>query len=84
METPYNICGGLQDNGTGAASRTLSTQGIRKNAWVTISGRRLFAVGPRKAMARLPASQGGGILLTDMRTGDQRSIHPDPNRGLGR
>ena len=26
------------------------------------------------------ASQGGNITLTDTRTGDQRSIHPDPNR----
>ncbi|MBK6487728.1 MAG: hypothetical protein IPF98_12810 [Gemmatimonadetes bacterium] len=83
METPYNICGGLQDNGHWCGpSRTLSTQGIRKNAWVTISGGDGFFAVPdlEKPWLVYSASQGGGILLTDMRTGDQRSIHPDPNR----
>ena len=83
MEKPYNICGGLQDNGHWCGpSRTLSSQGNRKNAWVTVSGGDGFFAVPdiEKPWLVYSASQGGGIVLTDLRTGDQRSIHPDPNR----
>ena len=83
MEKPYNLCGGLQDNGHWCGpSRTLSPEGNRKNAWVTISGGDGFFAVPDLARPWLvySASQGGNITLTDIRTGDQRSIHPDPNR----
>ncbi|HEV8600578.1 MAG TPA: hypothetical protein VGQ69_14555 [Gemmatimonadales bacterium] len=83
MEKPYNLCGGLQDNGHWCGpSRTLSNQGNRKNAWVTVSGGDgFFAVPDLKEPSLVySASQGGGIVLTDMRTGDQRSIHPYPRR----
>lgn len=83
MERPYNLCGGLQDNGHWCGpSRTLSGQGNRKNSWVTISGGDGFFAVPDLARPWLvySASQGGNIVITDMRTGDQRSIHPDPNR----
>ena len=83
MEKPYNLCGGLQDNGHWCGpSRTLSNEGNRKNAWVTISGGDGFFAVPDLARPWLvySASQGGNIVLTDLRTGDQRSIHPDPNR----
>jgi hypothetical protein len=83
MEQPYNICGGLQDNGHWCGpSRTLSNQGNRKNAWVTISGGDGFFAVPdlKEPWLVYSASQGGGIVLTDLRTGDQRSIHPYPRR----
>lgn len=83
MEKPYNLCGGLQDNGHWCGpSRTLSPEGNRKNAWVTISGGDGFFAVPDLARPWLvySASQGGNIVITDLRTGDQRSIHPDPNR----
>lgn len=83
MEKPYNLCGGLQDNGHWCGpSRTLSGQGNRKNSWVTVSGGDGFFAVPdlEKPYLVYSASQGGGIVLTDMRTGDQRSIHPYPNR----
>ena len=83
MEKPYNLCGGLQDNGHWCGpSRTHSNEGNRKNAWVTISGGDGFFAVPDLARPWLvySASQGGNIVLTDLRTGDQRSIHPDPNR----
>src|SRR4029078_4614854 len=39
MEKPYNLCGGLQDNGHWCGpNQTLTGQGNRKNAWVTVSG----------------------------------------------
>ncbi|MBK8248949.1 MAG: hypothetical protein IPK85_16350 [Gemmatimonadetes bacterium] len=81
-EKPYNICGGLQDNGHWCGpSRTL-TEGIRKRDWVTVSGGDGFHAVPdlEKPWLVYSASQGGGIVLTDMRTGEQRSIHPYPYR----
>lgn len=83
MEKPYNLCGGLQDNGHWCGpSRTTSGQGNRKNAWVTISGGDGFHAVPDLARPWLiySASQGGNISITDVRTGDNRSIHPYPNR----
>ncbi len=82
-EKPYNICGGLQDNGHWCGpSRTFSSQGNRKSDWVTISGGDGFFAVPdlEKPWLVYSASQGGGIVLTDMRTGEQRSIHPYPYR----
>ncbi|MFN8572427.1 MAG: hypothetical protein U0132_10250 [Gemmatimonadaceae bacterium] len=83
MEKPYNLCGGLQDNGHWCGpSQTLSNQGNRKNAWVTVSGGDGFFAVPdfQRPWLIYSASQGGNIILTDIRSGDQRSIHPYPNR----
>lgn len=83
MEKPYNLCGGLQDNGHWCGpSQVLSNQGNRKNAWVTVSGGDGFFAVPdlQRPWLIYSASQGGNILLTDTRSGDQRSIHPYPNR----
>ncbi|HEX6316473.1 MAG TPA: hypothetical protein VFZ73_16495 [Gemmatimonadaceae bacterium] len=83
MEKPYNLCGGLQDNGHWCGpSQTTSGQGNRKNSWVTISGGDGFFAVPDLARPWLiySASQGGNISITDVRTGDNRSIHPYPNR----
>ncbi|MBV6521570.1 MAG: hypothetical protein MNPFHGCM_01709 [Gemmatimonadaceae bacterium] len=83
MEKPYNLCGGLQDNGHWCGpSQVLSNQGNRKNSWVTVSGGDGFFAVPdlQRPWLIYSASQGGNILLTDIRSGDQRSIHPYPNR----
>lgn len=83
MERPYNICGGLQDNGHWCGpSQTLSNQGNRRNDWVTVSGGDGFFAVPDldHPFMVYSASQGGGIVITDLRTGDQRSIHPYPRR----
>lgn len=83
MRTPYWLCGGLQDNGHWCGpSRTALDEGIRKRDWFTISGGDGFFAVPDVARPWLvySASQGGNLVLTDTRTGDERSIHPYPNR----
>ncbi|MEJ7812178.1 MAG: hypothetical protein WKG32_17325 [Gemmatimonadaceae bacterium] len=83
MQTPYMVCGGLQDNGHWCGpSRTPFSQGIRKRDWYTVSGGDGFFAVPDLSKPYLvyTASQGGNIIITDTRTGTQRSIHPDPNR----
>ncbi|MGQ0538770.1 MAG: WD40/YVTN/BNR-like repeat-containing protein, partial [Gemmatimonadaceae bacterium] len=82
-QKPYNICGGLQDNGHWCGpSRTLLAQGNRKRDWVTVSGGDGFHAVPdlERPWLVYTASQGGNIMITDTRTGDTRSIHPYPNR----
>ncbi len=82
-QKPYNICGGLQDNGHWCGpSRTLLSQGNRKRDWVTVSGGDGFHAVPdlERPWLVYTASQGGNITVTDIRTGDTRSIHPYPNR----
>jgi photosystem II stability/assembly factor-like uncharacterized protein len=83
LETPYHVCGGLQDNGTwcGTANSLLS-EGIRKNDWFVVGGGDgFFAVPDLKEPWRVYTDlQGGVISVTDTRTGSERAISPYPNR----
>jgi photosystem II stability/assembly factor-like uncharacterized protein len=83
MQQPYNVCGGLQDNGHWCGpSNSLSSQGIRNPDWTYFSGGDGFFAVPDLQSPWLiySASQGGNIVITDMRTGEERSIHPYPKR----
>ena len=83
LQNPYYVCGGLQDNGNWCGpSRTLYSEGIRKDDWYTVSGGDGFYAVPALNQPYLvySNSQGGNIFVTDVRTGSSRSVHPYPRR----
>ena len=83
MQTPYQVCGGLQDNGNWCgASNSLSGQGLRQADWRNVSGGDGFFTVPvlDKPQLVFSNSQGGMLNLTDMRSGVQKTIYPYPNR----
>jgi photosystem II stability/assembly factor-like uncharacterized protein len=83
MQTPYMLCGGLQDNGTWCGpSNSLASEGIRKRDWFVVGGGDGFFAVPDLSKPWLVYNnlQGGSISLTDTRSGASRNIVPYPNR----
>jgi photosystem II stability/assembly factor-like uncharacterized protein len=83
LQRPYNVCGGLQDNGTWCGpSNSLLSEGIRKAEWFTVGGGDgFFAVPDLKEPWRIYTNlQGGVISVMDVRSGAERNIVPYPNR----
>ena len=78
---PYNIYGGLQDNGTWVGpSNSLLSDGIMKRHWKGLAGGDGYYAVPvpgaeHEVFANL---QGGVIFHVDTRTGNIRTIHPYP------
>lgn len=88
MEHPYNIYGGMQDNGswTGPAY-VWRNAGIRNSYWQEVSFGDGFDVSPDPDNSRYgyTMSQGGNLLRFDKLTGHNQSIrptHPDPDMRL--
>lgn len=84
MQTPYRVCGGLQDNGTWCGpTNSRDMDGIRKNDWYTIGGGDGFFAVPDLERPWLVYNnlQGGVISLTDTRSGASWQINPYP-RGI--
>ena len=78
---PYYVCGGLQDNGNWCGpSRTNEPAGILADFWYTVSGGDGFFAVPVPGKPHLVYSnaQGGYFRITDIRTGQTRSIEPFP------
>jgi len=82
-EWPYNVYGGLQDNGSWAGpSSVWKSGGIRNSDWQEVNFGDGFETMPRKDDARyvFSESQGGELSYIDRKTGDSRYIkplHPD-------
>ncbi|MFM8347302.1 MAG: hypothetical protein ACKOAR_04580, partial [Bacteroidota bacterium] len=80
---PYNVYGGLQDNGTWTGpSNSLLSAGIMKRHWKGLAGGDGYYAVPipgseHEAYANL---QGGVPFHVDTRTGNVRNIHPYPNK----
>ena len=81
-ETPYNVYGGLQDNGSWTGP-SRATGGIVGGAWQMLSFGDGFWVVPDPEDANTVYSeiQGGRLLRVDKKLGTAKSIFPYPNDG---
>lgn len=78
---PYYIYGGLQDNGSwGGPSATYYRQGITNDEWIKIGGGDGFytQVDPTDHNTIYAESQTGNLFRFDLRTGESKSIAPQP------
>jgi len=80
METPYNVMGGMQDNGAWLGpSQLLKQGGIRNGFWERIVGGDGFDVVPDPLDTRYgySLSQGANIQRYDRETGEMIGIRPE-------
>ncbi|MCG6955765.1 MAG: hypothetical protein LJF04_07230, partial [Gemmatimonadetes bacterium] len=80
----FNVAGGLQDNSVwGGPSRTRNRDGIVNADWYSMSGGDGFyaVTDPTDPTISYVESQEGGIVRFDHRTGEQKSIRPQPAEG---
>jgi len=81
----YSVTGGQQDNSTWTGpSRTRESKGIANADWRVITGGDGFYAlsDPDNPDIFLSESQGGRIVRTDLRTGEQRAVGPSPRSSL--
>ena len=85
---PYNVIGGLQDNGTWVGpSRTRNREGITLDDWVTIYGGDGFGAvaDPVEPWIVFATSQNGALGMVDLRTRSQIRIQKQrPEEGRAR
>ena len=85
MEYPYNLYGGMQDNGSWVGpAYVLKAQGIRNSYWQEIMFGDGFDVVPDPGNSRYgySMSQQGSVGRYDLKTGNAKSVrptHPDAN-----
>ena len=85
METPYNVYGGLQDNGSWRGpSQVWRAGGIRNAYWEEVAFGDGFDVVPDPTDANIgyAMSQGGNLRRYDFRTGFQKNIKPVHPEGV--
>ncbi|MBI4520810.1 MAG: glycosyl hydrolase, partial [Gemmatimonadetes bacterium] len=79
METPFNICGGMQDNYNWCGpSASRFAHGIRNDEWFHVQGGDGFVATPDPRDPRIvyTESQGGNMIRRDKVTGESKSIRP--------
>jgi photosystem II stability/assembly factor-like uncharacterized protein len=85
MERPYNVYGGLQDNGSWTAPSS-APGGVANRHWRTLGGGDGFAVVPDSGDSDVVylESQGGHIVRVRRSTGETREINPFAGEGEGK
>ncbi len=84
MATPYNVCGGMQDNYNWCGpSAVRSAPGIGNHEWKTLQGGDGFVVlqDPTDFRVAFSESQDGNISRVDRVTGETMSVRPQPSPG---
>jgi photosystem II stability/assembly factor-like uncharacterized protein len=79
-ELPYNVYGGMQDNGSWRGpSNVWENGGIRNHHWREVGFGDGFATVPMAddAQRGYAMSQGGALMRWDLRTGERKGIRPD-------
>ncbi|HEX9166390.1 MAG TPA: hypothetical protein VF862_10810, partial [Gemmatimonadales bacterium] len=76
MAIPYNVCGGLQDNGSWCGPSRRRNSGISNQHWYNVGGGDGFvtAQDPRDPNIIYSESQGGNIGRFDFRTGNRTAL----------
>jgi photosystem II stability/assembly factor-like uncharacterized protein len=88
MQHPYNVYGGMQDNGSwGGPAYVWRNGGIRNSYWQEVLFGDGFDVSPDPDDARFgyAMSQGGNIRIYDLQTGATKNVrptHPNPDMKL--
>jgi len=84
MATPFNVCGGMQDNYDWCGpSAVRGSQGIANHHWTTIQGGDGFVVlqDPESPRVIYSESQDGNMVRVDRVTGETMSIRPQAATG---
>ncbi len=84
MQQPYNIYGGLQDNGSWMGpSATYRSEGILNHDWIKTGGGDGFLnlIHPEDEHTLYTESQYLGLSRLDLRTGQRRDIRPGDPKG---
>src|SRR3954451_14727027 len=84
MSTPFNICGGMQDNYDWCGpSQVRGAAGIAGFNWATVQGGDGFVVlqDPKDNRVIYSESQDGNVIRVDRVTGETLSIRPQPAQG---
>ena len=79
----YHLTGGLQDNGTWTGPSRTRGGSIAPSDWKLVTGGDGFFAAPHPDNPNifLTESQGGRLSMTNMETGEQQSIAPQPQSG---